>query len=54
MAALPFGLAALYARVDPALHDSPAAWILLAVAVVWGVPGHARLRSPPTRCSIGA
>jgi hypothetical protein len=39
MAALPFGLAALYARIDPALNDSPAAWVLLAVAIVWGVPG---------------
>ena len=27
------------ARIDPALHDSPAAWVLLAVAVIWGVPG---------------
>ena len=39
MAALPFGLAALYARMDPALADSPTEWVVWAVVVVWGVPG---------------
>jgi hypothetical protein len=39
MAALPFGFAALYAWVDPALRDSPMAWLALALVAVWGVPG---------------
>ena len=40
-AALPFGLAALYAWIDPALGDSPVAWLVCAVVVVWGLPGTA-------------
>ena len=39
MAALPFGLAALYARIDPAFHDSPTTWAAWAVVIVWGMPG---------------
>jgi Pilin (bacterial filament)/Protein of unknown function (DUF2628) len=39
MAALPFGFAALYAWIDPAMRDSPMAWLVLALVVVWGLPG---------------
>ena len=42
MAALPFGLAALYARIDPALHDSPAAWVPAGRRRRLGRAGHAR------------
>jgi len=39
LAALPFGLAALFAWIDPALHESPTAWLASAVAVIWFLPG---------------
>ena len=38
MVALPFGLAALYARIDPAFHDSPTSWAAWAVVIVWIMP----------------
>ena len=39
MAALPFGFAALYAWIDPAMRDSPMTWLAFALIVVWGLPG---------------
>jgi pilin/uncharacterized protein DUF2628 len=39
MAALPFGLAALFAWIDPTLGDSSTAWVACALIVVWGLPG---------------
>jgi len=38
MVALPFGLAALYARIDPAFHDSPTSWAAWAVVIIWIMP----------------
>ena len=38
VAALPFGLLALVARIDPALPDSTTAWIACAIAIVWALP----------------
>src|SRR5881394_3384362 len=38
MAALPFGLAALFAWIDPAMRESPMAWLASAVGVIWFLP----------------
>ena len=39
MAALPFGLAALFAWIDPAVGESPTAWLACALLVIWVLPG---------------
>ncbi len=38
LAALPFGLAALFAWIDPAHERIAHAWLACAIAVVWGLP----------------
>jgi hypothetical protein len=38
LSALPFGLAALVARVDSSMPDSATTWIATAIIVVWGLP----------------
>lgn len=39
LAALPFGLAALFAWIDPALAESSTAWLVSAFVVIWVLPG---------------
>ena len=38
LAALPFGLAALFVWIDPSLRESPTAWLACAIAVIWLLP----------------
>ena len=38
MAALPFGLAALFAWLDPSVRESPTAWLACAIAFIWLLP----------------
>jgi pilin/uncharacterized protein DUF2628 len=39
LAALPFGLAALFAWINPALAESSTAWLVSAFVVIWALPG---------------
>jgi hypothetical protein len=38
LAALPFGLAALFVWIDPSLGESSTAWLACAIAVIWLLP----------------
>ena len=38
MAALPFGLAALFVWIDPSVHESSTAWLAWAFAIIWLLP----------------
>jgi hypothetical protein len=38
IAALPFGLAALFAWLDPSVRESPTGWLACAIAFIWFLP----------------